>query len=125
MGRALGALSYDPSLLEDPELVGSVSAAARLAMENSRLQAELRAQLLIVRDSRARIVSAADAERRRIERNLHDGAQQRLLAIRLALRFAGRATERGLDGSSPRSTPSSRTRSTSCARSRAGCTRRS
>ena len=86
--------TYDPSLLEDSALIESVSAAARLAMENSRLQAELRAQLLIVRDSRARIVSAADAERRRIERNLHDGAQQRLLALRLALRFAGQSEQR-------------------------------
>ena len=93
-GERLGALSCDSSLLEDPELLESVSAAARLAMENSRLQAELRAQLLIVRDSRARIVSAADSERRRIERNLHDGAQQRLLAIRLALRLAGRSEQR-------------------------------
>ena len=84
----MAALIYDPSLLEDPELVVSVGAAARLALENSRLQAELRAQLLIVRDSRARIVVAADAERRRIERNLHDGAQQRLLGVRLALRLA-------------------------------------
>jgi signal transduction histidine kinase len=93
-GMRLGALAYDASLLEDPALVESVGAAARLAMENSRLQAELRAQLLIVRDSRARIVSAADAERRRIERNLHDGAQQRLLALRLAVRFAGKSEQR-------------------------------
>jgi signal transduction histidine kinase len=93
-GSRLGALTYDPSLLEDPALVASVAAAARLAMENARLQAELQAQLLIVRDSRARIVSAADTERRRIERNLHDGAQQRLLAIRLALKFAGRSEQR-------------------------------
>jgi signal transduction histidine kinase len=87
-GALLGALVYDPSLLEDPRLVESVGAAARMALENSRLQAALSAQLRIVRDSRARIVSAADTERRRIERNLHDGAQQRLLGIRLALRFA-------------------------------------
>jgi signal transduction histidine kinase len=93
-GVRLGALVYDPSLQEDPALVESVGAAARLAMHNSRLQAELRAQLLVVRDSRARVVSAADAERRRIERNLHDGAQQRLLALRLAVRFAGRSEQR-------------------------------
>jgi signal transduction histidine kinase len=91
-GVRLAALSYDSSLLEDPDLVEGVGAAARLALENSRLQAELRAQLLLVRDSRARIVAAGDAERRRIERNLHDGAQQHLLAIRLALRFARRST---------------------------------
>ena len=57
-------------------------------LENSRLQAELRAQLAEVRASRARIVEAGDAERRRLERDLHDGAQQRLLGIRLALQLA-------------------------------------
>ena len=118
-GARLGAMTYDPSLLEDPGLVVSVSAAARLAMENSRLQAELRAQLLIVRDSRARIVSAADAERRRIERNLHDGAQQRLLAIRLALRFAGQSEQLAeIDAELADTLDELRA-------SRAGCTRRS
>jgi signal transduction histidine kinase len=100
-GAPLAALSYDASLLEEPELIAAVGAAARLALENSRLQAELRAQLVIVRDSRARIVAAGDVERRRIERNLHDGAQQRLLAVRLALRLArkadGEALERQLE----------------------------
>jgi signal transduction histidine kinase len=84
----LAALSYDPMLADDPKLVDAVAAAARLAIENSRLQADLRAQLHAVRESRARIVSAGDAERQRIERNLHDGAQQRLLGVRLALRLA-------------------------------------
>jgi len=63
-------------------------AAARLAIENARLQAEVRAQLEQVRASRARIVRASDVERQRIERNLHDGAQQRLLALSFALRLA-------------------------------------
>ena len=84
----LAALSYDASLLEDPTLVDHVTAVARLALENSRLQAEVGARLLEVRESRARIVAATDAERRRIERNLHDGAQQTLLGLRLALRLA-------------------------------------
>ncbi len=96
-GVPLAALTYDASLLDDPELVHAVGAAARLALENSRLQAELRAQLLIVRDSRSRIVAAGDAERKRIERNLHDGAQQRLLAIRLAIRLARKAGRDSLD----------------------------
>jgi signal transduction histidine kinase len=87
-GERLGALVHDRSLLENPELLEGVAAAARLALDNARLQAELRAQLREVRASRERIVQAGDVERRRIERNLHDGAQQRLLAIRLALRFA-------------------------------------
>jgi signal transduction histidine kinase len=86
--EGLAAIVYDPSLLDDPELVSAAGAAARLALENARLHAELRAQLAEVRASRARIVAAGDAERRRLERDLHDGAQQRLLGIRLALRLA-------------------------------------
>lgn len=86
----LAALVYDPSLLEEPELVNAAGAAARLALENARLHAQTRAQLLQVRESRRRIASAADDERRRIERNLHDGAQNRLLALALALSAAQR-----------------------------------
>jgi signal transduction histidine kinase len=87
-GERFAALEHDPFLYEDRELLDAVGAAARLAIENSRLQAQLRAQLAEVRASRARIVAAGDAERRRLERDLHDGAQQRLLGIRLALRLA-------------------------------------
>jgi signal transduction histidine kinase len=87
-GEPLAALTYDPALLEDPKLLGAVSAAAQLALENSRLQAELRARLKDVRESRSRLVTATDAERRRIERNLHDGAQQTLIGLRLAVRLA-------------------------------------
>ncbi len=87
-GTRLAALVHDPALLDDPELVQAVGAAASLALENARLQAELRAQLEEVRASRARIVEAGDAERLRLERDLHDGAQQRLLGIRLALQLA-------------------------------------
>jgi signal transduction histidine kinase len=87
-GERFAAMEHDPFLYEDRELLEAVGAAARLAVENSRLQAQLRAQLAEVRASRARIVAAGDAERRRLERDLHDGAQQRLLGIRLALRLA-------------------------------------
>ena len=87
-GERFAALEHDPFLYEDRELLEAVGAAARLAVENSRLQAQLRAQLAEVRASRARIVAAGDAERRRLERDLHDGAQQRLLGIRLALKLA-------------------------------------
>jgi signal transduction histidine kinase len=88
----LAALVYDPALLEDPKLLEAVSSAAQFALENSRLQAELRARLHEVRESRARLVTATDAERRRIERNIHDGAQQTLLGLRLAVRLARNRT---------------------------------
>jgi len=87
-GQPVAALVHDPSLLEEADLVYAAGAAARLALENARLQAELRAQLEEVRASRARIVAAGDAERRRIERDLHDAAQQRFLGVRLSLRVA-------------------------------------
>jgi signal transduction histidine kinase len=87
-GRPLAAIIHDPALLDDPGLVASVGSAVRLAVENERLTAEVRSQLDEVRASRTRIVEAADAERRRVERNLHDGAQQRLVALSLALRRA-------------------------------------
>jgi signal transduction histidine kinase len=84
----VAALVHDPALRERRALLVSAGAAARLALENERLQAELRAQLTELRASRARIVSAGDEERRRLERDLHDGAQQRLLALGLALQLA-------------------------------------
>jgi signal transduction histidine kinase len=87
-GRRIAALVHDPALDEEPELVQSVCAAAALALENERLQAELRARLDDLRASRARIVVAADEERRRIERDLHDGTQQRLVSISMALGLA-------------------------------------
>jgi signal transduction histidine kinase len=84
----VGALVHDPVLLEQHALLTSAGAAARLALENERLQAELKLQLKELRASRARIVRAGDEERRRLERNLHDGAQQRLLALGLTLQLA-------------------------------------
>jgi len=87
-GRPLAALVHDPAL--DPGLVRAAGAAAAMAVENERLHAQVRAQLEEVRASRARIVQASDQERRRIERNLHDGAQQRLLTLSLALHTARR-----------------------------------
>ena len=82
------AFVHDRALLERPSLIEAVGAAAGLALEKERLQAEVRAQLDEVRASRARIVEAADAERRRVERDLHDGAQQRLVTLSLALGLA-------------------------------------
>jgi len=84
----VAALLHDPALDDDPELVQAVAATARLAIENQRLQAEVRAQLEEARASRARIVAFGDAERRRVERNLHDGAQQRLVNLSLTLGIA-------------------------------------
>jgi signal transduction histidine kinase len=89
-GETLAALVHDPSLLEEPKLVEAAGAAARLALENARLHAETRAQLEQVRESRVRIVTTADEERRRIERDIHDGAQQRLVALAVQLRSAQR-----------------------------------
>ena len=89
-GKPLAAIIHDPSLLDEPELVRAAGAAARLALENAQLQAEIGAQLTEVKESRVRIVAAADEERRRIERDLHDGAQQRLAALALQLRTAQR-----------------------------------
>ena len=86
-GTHVAALLHDPDLLEEPELLDAVAAAAAIALENARLQVELRARLEELKGSRARIVEAGDAERRRLERNLHDGAQQRLVAVALHLRL--------------------------------------
>lgn len=87
-GEVIAAVVHDPSLDDDAELVGSVAAAASLALENERLRADVLARLTEVRDSRARIVAAADAARRRLERDLHDGAQQSLLGLGLQLGVA-------------------------------------
>jgi signal transduction histidine kinase len=87
-GEPIAALVHDEVVLEDPHLVEAVVSAARLALTNERLQARVRAQLELVRGSRARVVAAADEERRRLERDLHDGAQQRLVSLSLLLAIA-------------------------------------
>ena len=92
-GETLAVLAYDPALdQEDPGRVGAVASMARMALENERLAAQVRAQLDEVRASRARIVEAGNAERRRIERDLHDGAQQRLVALAMRLDQAREGT---------------------------------
>jgi signal transduction histidine kinase len=80
-------LLHDRSLDAQPELLASVSAAVGLALDNARLRAEILAQLAEVRASRERLVEAGDNARRRLERNLHDGAQQSLIALGLSLRL--------------------------------------
>ena len=88
--RVVAALAHRPGLFDDPAVVRSLAATVRLALEHERLQAGVRAQLDALRASRMRIVEAGDAERRRLERDLHDGAQQRLVALTLNLRLAQR-----------------------------------
>lgn len=85
--ETVGAIVHDAAL--DPVLVRAASAAAGLALASERLTAELRAAVREAQQSRRRIVEAADAERRRIERNLHDGAQQHLLSVILSAQRAG------------------------------------
>jgi signal transduction histidine kinase len=87
-GRRIAAIVHDPTLLEDPERVREAGAAAALALENERLEAELRAKVEEVRASRSRLVEVGWRQRRRLERDLHDGAQQRLVSLALTLRMA-------------------------------------
>jgi signal transduction histidine kinase len=86
-GTRVAALLHDPELLDEPELLEAATAAAAISLENGRLHAELRARLDELRGSRARIVAAGQKERQRLERDLHDGAQQRLVALSLDLRL--------------------------------------
>ena len=79
----------DPSLSANDDLVGAAIAASSFALENAQLEAALRAQLQEVRESRLRIIEAGIAERRRLERDLHDGTQQRLLALKIMLGRGG------------------------------------
>jgi signal transduction histidine kinase len=80
-GQQIGALVHDAAVLDDPVLVKAVAAAAGVAVANARLQAEVRARVVEVEASRRRIVEAGDAERRRLERELRDGAERRLVHV--------------------------------------------
>jgi signal transduction histidine kinase len=84
--RKVGAIAHDPRLLERPEFLDSFVPTMRIAMERDRLHRDLVAKIDELKASRARLVKVADAERRRLERNLHDGAQQHLTIVLLALR---------------------------------------
>ena len=99
-GRHVAAIVHDRALAEHAETVRAAGAATALLLENQRLDAELRAHIVELRASRARIVEAGDTERRRLERNLHDGAQSRLVTLALSLRL-GRA---GFEDGSPAAT---------------------
>ncbi|MEU4190729.1 histidine kinase [Kribbella sp. NPDC026611] len=86
------ALEFDRTLADERELLDAVAAAAGIALENSRLEVELRARLQELQGSRARVIDAGQKERQRLERNLHDGAQQRLVALALELQLIARGS---------------------------------
>jgi signal transduction histidine kinase len=90
-GRVVAALLHDSALEEDAALVRAASRAAGLWLERTSADAERRARIAELRESRGRIVHAGDAERRRIERDLHDGAQQRLASLLLHTKLERRA----------------------------------
>jgi signal transduction histidine kinase len=93
--RPLAAIIYDHVLDEDPAIIAAAVAVARLAIQNQRLTRESARRLEETEASRARIVAAGDLERRRIERDLHDGIQQRLVALAISLSRAGAAAPQG------------------------------
>jgi signal transduction histidine kinase len=86
-GEPAALLVYDAALDDDPELVDAVRSAAAIAVEHEQLHTQSQQRLSELRASRQRIVAAGDAERRRLERDLHDGAQQRLVALGIQLRL--------------------------------------
>jgi signal transduction histidine kinase len=89
-GECIGAIVHDPALDGEPQLVEAVAAAAALALENERLEAELRARVAELQESRSKLIEVSMAERRSLERDLHDGAQQRLVALSVQVGLAKR-----------------------------------
>jgi signal transduction histidine kinase len=89
-GECIGAILHDPALDGEPQLVEAVAAAAALALENERLEAELRARVAELQESRSKLIEVSMAERRSLERDLHDGAQQRLVALSVQVGLAKR-----------------------------------
>jgi signal transduction histidine kinase len=87
-GECIAAIVYDATLRDARSHVRAVGAAAALALQNERLDAELRAKVGELRASRERMLRIGLEERRRLERDLHDGAQQRLVSMALSLRLA-------------------------------------
>ena len=93
-GLPVAALIHDAALADAPVMTEVANGFAQMALQNQRLETELRSSLRELKASRSRIMSAADEERRRIERDLHDGAQQRLLALAIELELAGELVTR-------------------------------
>jgi signal transduction histidine kinase len=100
-GRPLAVMIHDRALAEERNLMDAARAAAQLGLENERLQAQVRAQLEEVRASRVRLVEVASAERQRLERDLHDGAQQRLVSVLMNLVSQRQQTGQGAAGAPP------------------------
>jgi signal transduction histidine kinase len=88
-GQQIGVLVHDAAVLDDPDLIDAVAAAAGIAVANARLQADVRARVSEVEASRRRIVEASDAERRRLERELRQGAERRLVHVTALLADRG------------------------------------
>ena len=96
--ETLAQIVHDPALLEDPSLVRAIATTVRLAIDNQQLTLALERQLEETRASRRRLVEAGDVERQRIERDLHDGAQQRLVSLAISLQMLGETIG---DGATP------------------------
>ena len=90
-GEVAAVVAHRPGLLADPRLVEELGRAARLALDHERLRAQLLAHVERLRRSRAAIVAAADEQRRRLERDLHDGAQQGLAGVAMGIALAARS----------------------------------
>jgi hypothetical protein len=97
-GSTVAVLTHRAGLSDDHRLVDDVVSAAGLTLDNERLSAQARAQVAELAASQVRIIEAGDAERRRLERDLHDGAQQRLVALMLTLRLSRATTKTAEDG---------------------------
>jgi signal transduction histidine kinase len=95
-GETVAVIVHDDALNTDPELVEVAGHAVLLALENDRLANELQLTNAELRRTRARIVAAGDSERRKIERDLHDGAQQHLVALRVRVGLAGELADPGV-----------------------------
>ncbi|TPW72764.1 sensor histidine kinase [Schumannella sp. 10F1B-5-1] len=85
-GAPIAVIRHDRALVENERLLDGVSAALRLSVDNGQLRGEVERTLAQVRESRQRIVEAGDEARKRLERDLHDGSQQQLVALAMELR---------------------------------------
>ena len=125
-GHPVAVLVHDPMVLDDPGLEDAIASVTRLTAANARLQAEVQGRVAELEASRLRLLRSEDAERRRLEARLRDGAERRLLGLKRHARLGERACRCRLrDGAPDRSggDAARSRRSRSCASSRAACTR--